>query len=52
MKAEQVKKGWQTKSEEINQGIAEWRQAHARATLEFLLFFYLLFFIIFKIKDD
>jgi rubredoxin len=32
MKTEQVKKGWQAKSEEINQGMAEWRQAHARAT--------------------
>ena len=32
MKTEQVKKGWQAKSEEINQGMAEWRQAHPRAT--------------------
>lgn len=32
MKTEQVKKGWQTKREEINQGMAEWRQAHPRAT--------------------
>jgi DNA-directed RNA polymerase subunit RPC12/RpoP len=32
MKAEQMKKGWQEKSEEVNQGMLEWRQAHLRAS--------------------
>ena len=32
MKTEQLKKGWQEKSREVNQGMAEWRQAHPRTT--------------------
>jgi len=32
MKSEQMKKGWQEKSEEVNQGMVEWRQTHPRAT--------------------
>jgi len=32
MKAEQIKKGWQEKSEEVNQGMAEWRRVHPQAT--------------------
>jgi len=32
MKSEQMKKGWQEKSEEVNQAMAAWRQAHPQAT--------------------
>ncbi len=32
MNSEEMKQGWQEKSEEVNEGMAEWRRQHPRAT--------------------